>query len=112
MLILFASQSFSQVTVPYHLERWADSVRLVTGAKTVIVDGIKNPVLVDPGAGVERMPIKKIENKGVYRYNNGKGFDVYTMQADNMPCLVPDSTFQSRFPNATAPAKKYLLKRP
>lgn len=31
----------------------------------------------------------------VYRGNNGKGFDIYDSRIDNMPILVPDSSFAS-----------------
>ncbi|WP_153795875.1 hypothetical protein [Foetidibacter luteolus] len=34
----------------------------------------------------------------VYRYNNGKGLDVYESPLDNMPVVKPDSTFYSPMP--------------
>ena len=52
----------------------------------------------DPG----NMPVKIMENKGEFKYNNGKGFDVYVMKTDNMPCLVPDATFKTNMPGAKA----------
>jgi hypothetical protein len=45
-----------------------------------------------------KMPTLKLETTGKYLGNNGKGADIYAMSPDNMPCLVPDSTFQSRMP--------------
>jgi len=42
-----------------------------------------------------RMPVLITGNRGVYKQNLGNGFDLYTMNIDNMPCISPDSTFKS-----------------
>jgi hemolysin activation/secretion protein len=47
-----------------------------------------------------RMPVKRYKLKGEFLHNNGKGSDVYAVKPDNMPCLVPDSTFRPRTPVA------------
>jgi hypothetical protein len=44
----------------------------------------------------DSMPVLKLKLKGEYIGNNGKGADIYAMTPDNMPCLVPDSSFNSR----------------
>lgn len=42
-----------------------------------------------------KMPTLIIDNKGVYERNLGNGLDLYSMNIDKMPCISPDSTFQS-----------------
>jgi len=32
--------------------------------------------------------------------NNGKGQNIYALPLDKMPCIKPDSTYQSKMPNA------------
>ena len=36
--------------------------------------------------------------KGKYIGPNGRGAEIYAMQPDNMPCLVPGKTFNSNMP--------------
>ena len=36
----------------------------------------------------------------VYKGNNGKGFDIYESKVDNMPMLVPDSSYSYNMPVA------------
>lgn len=43
--------------------------------------------------GVYQIPLT-----GVYIGDNGKGDEVYAMQPDNMPCLVPGKRFTSNMP--------------
>lgn len=43
--------------------------------------------------GVYHIPIN-----GVYIGENGKGDEIYAMQPDNMPCLVPGKSFASGMP--------------
>jgi hypothetical protein len=43
--------------------------------------------------GVYQIPIN-----GVYIGENGKGDEIYAMQPDNMPCLVPGKSFASEMP--------------
>lgn len=38
------------------------------------------------------MPILNLENKVTNKESVGKGNDLYVMNIDRMPCLVPDST--------------------
>jgi len=45
--------------------------------------------------GVYQIPIK-----GVYLGDNGRGDEIYAMQPDNMPCLVPGKSFSSNMPVA------------
>jgi len=45
--------------------------------------------------GVYKIPIK-----GVYIGDNGKGDEIYAMQPDNMPCLVPGKSIASNMPIA------------
>lgn len=45
--------------------------------------------------GVVRVPLK-----GLYIGENGKGDEIYAMQPDNMPCLVPGKKFISNMPVA------------
>lgn len=120
MLILSAGELFSQVTPSRPIEQWqkdrkvalwVDSLIAAKHPKAVFVDGKKVEIIGNPGIQ-QRMPTKLMENEGVYQYNNGKGFDVYSMKTDNMPCLVPDSTFQTRFPGADASKRGNLKKRP
>ncbi|MDB5191113.1 MAG: hypothetical protein JWQ96_676 [Segetibacter sp.] len=48
----------------------------------------------DNAAGVKRLPLS-----GKYIGNNGMGADIYAMQPDNMPCLVPKA-YKSNMPVA------------
>ncbi|WP_147202554.1 hypothetical protein [Segetibacter aerophilus] len=57
----------------------------VPNYKSVMPQQIKN--------GVYQIPIT-----GVYIGENGKGDEIYAMQPDNMPCLVPGKSFASDMP--------------
>jgi hypothetical protein len=42
--------------------------------------------------------VYEISNNGVYIGENGKGDEIYAMQTDHMPCLVPGKSFASNIP--------------
>lgn len=50
---------------------------------------------IRPNTNKNRMPVLITGNRGVFKKNLGNGFDLYTMNIDNMPCISPDSTFKS-----------------
>ncbi|HEX8333834.1 MAG TPA: hypothetical protein VF622_14525 [Segetibacter sp.] len=54
--------------------------------------------LTIPEKNINQMGVLKLESKGIYKGNNGKGSDFYVYEPDNMPCLKPDSTFHSNMP--------------
>jgi hypothetical protein len=58
------------------------------------------------------MPVLLLGNKGAYLRNNGRGQDIYVMELDNMPCLVPDSTFTSNMPRTDGLKKHNSIARP
>ena len=55
-----------------------------------------NNSLKKPFGSKHKMPTLIIDNKGVYDRNLGNGLDLYSMNMDKMPCVSPDSTFQSK----------------
>ena len=110
MLILLSGRLFSQVDLSYPSGRWQEGKKTALRMDT-LTSANRPKVLIAPGASPARMPTRLIENKGVYQYNNRRGFDVYSMKIDNMPCLTPDSTFQSHLPGADISARKNLFKR-
>ena len=112
ILLLFSGQVFSQVDLSYPPGRWQEGKKTALRMDTLITANRPKAFILSPGASPARMPTRLIENKGVYQYNNGKGFDVYSMKIDNMPCLSPDSTFQSHLPGANSSKKQNLVKRP
>ncbi len=44
-----------------------------------------------------------------YLGNNGKGFNIYESQVDNMPILVPDSTNRNIMPGQKNKLQHYLI---
>jgi len=94
-LIFASSNSFSQLTV----SKFPNDLQ--TFDKGIITDTIirmkpNNNSLKKPFISKNQMPTLIIDNKGVYDRNLGNGFDLYSMNLDKMPCISPDSTFQSK----------------
>ncbi|MBE7174139.1 MAG: hypothetical protein INR73_26425 [Williamsia sp.] len=112
ILVLSAGRLFSQVNLAYPPERWQEGKKAALIKDTLRRAMRPQLMIVSPGLSPAPMPTRRIENKGVFAYNNGRGFDVYNMKTDNMPCLVPDSTFHSSLPGARAGQKQTLSKRP
>lgn len=44
------------------------------------------------------MMVLKLPLKGFYEGTNGTVGEIYSMQPDNMPCLVPGKSFKSNMP--------------
>ncbi|MDP3567229.1 MAG: hypothetical protein Q8R77_08765 [Sediminibacterium sp.] len=42
-----------------------------------------------------KMPVLITDNRSIYKGNLGNGLELYSMNIDNMPCITPDSTYQS-----------------
>lgn len=59
----------------------------------------KKPLLILPNLKQsQKMPTVMLQNNGAYIGKLRHGFNLYQMNLDNMPCLVPDSTFISPMP--------------
>lgn len=41
------------------------------------------------------MPVLITDNRAIYKGNLGNGLELYSMNIDNMPCITPDSMYQS-----------------
>lgn len=52
--------------------------------------------------------VLKIPLTATYEGNNGKGADLYAMQPYDMPCIVPDKTFNSAMPIAGKYGKDFV----
>lgn len=93
-LFFASSYSFSQLAVsrgPNHLQKFNNG----TISDTLIRIKPNNNSLKKPFSSNHKMPTLIIDNKGVYERNLGNGLDLYSMNIDKMPCVSPDSTFQS-----------------
>lgn len=99
LLVIFlffsSSNSFSQLPVskfPNDLQKFDKGI--ITD--TLIRIKPNNNSLKKPFSSKNQMPTLIIDNKGVYDRNLGNGLDLYSMNLDKMPCVSPDSTFQSK----------------
>ena len=94
-LFFASSNSFSQLPVskvPNDLQKFNKG----TITDTLIRIKPNNNSLRKPFVSKHQMPTLIIDNKGVYDRNLGNGLDLYSMNMDKMPCVSPDSTFQSK----------------
>jgi hypothetical protein len=66
-----------------------------TLSKFSIVPNLSYSVPLQTKNGVYKIPLK-----GVYMGDNGKGDEIYAMEPDRMPCLVPAKSFASNMPVA------------
>ena len=59
----------------------------------------KKPLLILPNLKqTQKMPTVMLQNNGAYIGKLRQGFNLYRMNLDNMPCLVPDSSYTSKMP--------------
>ena len=94
-LFFASSNSFSQLPVskvPNDLQKFNNG----TSSDTLIRIKPNNNSLKKPFGSKHKMPTLIIDNNGVYERNLGNGLDLYSMTLDKMPCVSPDSTFQSK----------------
>ena len=101
-LLLFsicAINSFAQFEDLNKRKPWEDykkkyNYKNTPGLKS-LPEAIEVPEPEQPTGGVLKIPLKR-----KFLGNTPKGDRVYAMQPDNMPCLVPRSSFKSNMPVA------------
>lgn len=67
------------------------------------------PPLIDRPIKNETPSVLKLPLKGKYIGPNGMGAEIYAMQPDNMPCLVPGKTFHTNMPVAENKKQEQIL---
>jgi hypothetical protein len=82
---MYQRKPWEETKLKWLLSDTLSRLNLVPNVKTVQPRQVKD--------GVYHVPIN-----GVYLGDNGRGDEIYAMQPDNMPCLVPGKRFVSEMP--------------
>jgi hypothetical protein len=96
--LLFSCSVFAQLDNIYKnksISEWKNKPQFKLGLNQYTPPPFK---LTVPENNINKMGVLKLETRGIYKGNNGKGSDIYVYEPDNMPCLKPDSTFHSNMP--------------
>ena len=98
-MISFAPKAFSQLDNIYQPKSW-EYKKDKTAHPRLTYKSNRKSFVNDTTKVREDKSVVRLKLRAEYQGNNGKGADIYAMQPYNMPCLKPDSTFQSRMPVA------------